>query len=204
MSEPTYEVHKSSSGGTFSQKLGPLPLWGWMGIGLAIALVFYFWQKNKASSGQGASTSTESGTTEPANQVPPYIIQNYESDTNSQTVGPTTTTINPTPTIPPSTTNPPPVTNPGGTNTPPNTGKVNPGGPIKGKTPPATKKSQDFTTVTVVPWTATNTPWDSTLSGIASHYDVAGGYESLAKLNSIANPNLIYPGQKIRVPIKAK
>jgi nucleoid-associated protein YgaU len=201
MSEPTYEVHKSGGSNAFSQKLGPLPLWGWMGIGLAIALVFYFWQKNKASSGQGASTSTETGTTEPANQVPPYIIQNYESDVNAQTVGATTTTVNPPPSIPPGT----PV-QPGGPiagKTPPGQ-PVQPGGLIKGKTPPPAKKGQDFTTVTVVPWTATNTPWDSTLSGIASHYDVAGGYEALAKLNSISNPNLIYPGQKIRVPIKAK
>lgn len=60
-----------------------------------------------------------------------------------------------------------------------------------------------YTTVTVVKWTANNTPWNSTLSGIADHYHVSGGYQALAKLNGIANPNDIHPGQKIKVPVSA-
>jgi PASTA domain len=99
-----------TTGNAFSQKIGPLPLWGWMGIGLAVALVFYFWQKNKAGSGNQASNSTENGTTEPADQVPPFIIQNYPGTENAQTVGPVTAPVNPggpnTPATPP----PPPVT----------------------------------------------------------------------------------------------
>jgi hypothetical protein len=84
-----------------------------MGIGLALALGYYVWNKNKSSAASSpASTSTENGSTEPADQVPPYIIQNYSTDVNAQTVGPTTTSINPTapptpppvpPTIPPPT-----------------------------------------------------------------------------------------------------
>lgn len=110
MSEPTIAPARVSSGGNaFTRKLGPLPLWGWMGIGLAFGLVYYFWQKNKAgaSSANTASTSTESGDTEAADQVPPYIIQNYSTDVNAQTVGPTTTSINPTAPATP----PPPPTN---------------------------------------------------------------------------------------------
>src|SRR5208282_279100 len=123
MSEMASErTTRGGSSGAFTQKLGPLPLWGWMGIGLAVALVFYFWNKNKQSSSAASqtSTSTESGTTEPADQVPPYIIQNYESDVNAQTVGPTTTNVNPTaPPTPP----PPPTTIPP-TSTQPSTGQV--------------------------------------------------------------------------------
>jgi hypothetical protein len=109
MSEMTPERTRGT-GGAFAQKIGPLPLWGWMGIGLAVALVFYFWQKNKSSSSNQASTSTEEGTTEPADQVPPYIIQNYQGN-NSQTVGPTTVTnpSTPTPPPPPATTSPTPT-----------------------------------------------------------------------------------------------
>ena len=36
-----------------------------------------------------------------------------------------------------------------------------------------------------------------TLSAIASKYGTT--YQQLAKINGIANPNKIYPGQKIRV-----
>lgn len=110
MSEMAPERTRGSSS-PFTQKIGPLPLWGWMGIGLAVALMFYFWQKNKSSGSNQASTSTEEGTTEPADQVPPYIIQNYESDTNAQTVGPTTVAVNPTApaTPPPAPTTPAPT-----------------------------------------------------------------------------------------------
>lgn len=109
MSEMTHETSTSHSGSPFTKKVGPLPLWGWMGIGLALALGYYVWQKNKASSASSntASTSTENGTTEPADQVPPYIIQNYSTDVNAQTVGPTTTNVNPTAPATP----PPPPTN---------------------------------------------------------------------------------------------
>ena len=36
-----------------------------------------------------------------------------------------------------------------------------------------------------------------TLSGIAARYGTT--YQKLAQMNGIQNPNLIYPGQKIRV-----
>lgn len=57
------------------------------------------------------------------------------------------------------------------------------------------------TTVTVVAWNAKDPAWNSTLSGIADHYHVAGGASELAKLNGISNPNLVHPGQKIKVPV---
>jgi hypothetical protein len=63
------------------------------------------------------------------------------------------------------------------------------------KPKPATKKY-----VTVVKWKSSNTPWNSTLWGIANHYGI-----SLSKLLSFpenkkyrSNPNLIHPGDKVR------
>lgn len=41
-----------------------------------------------------------------------------------------------------------------------------------------------------------------TLSGIASKYNTT--YQKLAEYNGIANPNLIYPGQKIKIPATKK
>lgn len=52
--------------------------------------------------------------------------------------------------------------------------------------------------VTVGQWTRQNTPWNSTLSGIAGHEHM-----SLARLEAlnpgITNPNLIHPGEKVRI-----
>lgn len=67
-------------------------------------------------------------------------------------------------------------------------------------------KGQQYTYVTVRPWTAKPgpnnlAPWDSTLWGIANHYHVSGGASALAKINGISDPNHITPGQKIKVPV---
>lgn len=49
---------------------------------------------------------------------------------------------------------------------------------------------------TVVNWQpAPNTPWNSTLSGIANHYGTT--VSALQQINGIANPNVIYAGQVI-------
>ena len=86
-------------------------------------------------------------------------------------------------------------------------------GPILGKTSnaapvptpapspsPSPAPGPHYIYVTVVPWTARNPPWNSTLWGIATHYNVPGGYQALASLNGISNPSLIHPGQQIKVP----
>jgi LysM repeat protein len=65
----------------------------------------------------------------------------------------------------------------------------------------ASLPEQQYTTVTVAPWNPLSAPWNSTLWGIASHYHVAGGYQTLAQINDIANPSLIRPGQQIKVPV---
>ena len=74
--------------------------------------------------------------------------------------------------------------------------------PVRTAPPPAPPKppAQQYTIVDVVPF-ADPAPWDSTLWGIATHYNVPGGYQALATLNGIKDPNLIFPGEKIRVPV---
>jgi LysM repeat protein len=59
---------------------------------------------------------------------------------------------------------------------------------------------KQYTTVTVAPWNPVSAPWNSTLWGIASHYKVTGGYQTLAEFNGISNPSLIRPGQQIKIP----
>lgn len=70
--------------------------------------------------------------------------------------------------------------------------------------PPGTggpSPKQRYKTITVAKWNDRHAPWNSTLWGIADHYKVRGGYQRLAELNKISDPDLIYPGQKIKVPI---
>lgn len=103
------------------------------------------------------------------------------------------TTTTPPPTTPPTGVfNKPPVIPPVGnpTQTPP---------PVV--TPPPTNPpipAPQPLYVTVTHWTPTNTPWNSTLSGIAQHEGVS--LNRIESLNpNIKNPNLIYAGQQVRV-----
>lgn len=84
-------------------------------------------------------------------------------------------TVVPVPTPPPTTTTPPPTTT-----TP----------------PPATTPVPRY--VTVVKFTSSNPPWNSTLSGIASHERTT--VAKLMQLNPwIKNPNVIHVGDRVRV-----
>jgi LysM repeat protein len=89
------------------------------------------------------------------------------------------------------------------------TGPAGPAGPAgppgpAGKAPapkpaPKPKPKPKTTEVTVAKWTSHNAPWNSTLSGIAAHYHTT--VANLLKLNpGIKNPNVIYAGQKVKVP----
>lgn len=62
------------------------------------------------------------------------------------------------------------------------------------RTPEATPEPNDVIVYTVRS--------GDTLSGIAARYAVT--YQRLAVYNGISNPNLIYPGQRIRIPLGAK
>lgn len=180
-------------GGALRQKLGPFPTWAYLVFVTVILLGYYLYKKHKSGSSSSSSSNTNGqalpGEATGAQNVPDYVFQsttNIEEPPESNTISIGNPPVSP----PPPTTPPPKSTTPS---------KPAPKPPPKSTTPPS--KGQKYATVTVTKWTASNTPWNSTLSGIAEHYGVKGGYAALAKLNGISNPNLIYPGQKIKVPV---
>ena len=166
----------TGGGNILTQRLGPLATWVWLLIATIGIGAIVLWQKHKG--GTTATAQAQPGQTAGVQDVPDIILQNYTTQTQTDTD-----------TAPPTTTKPPPVV------TPPHV----PGPPIK-KPPGPPKPPPKYRTITVAKWTKTNTPWNSTLWGIATHFKVKGGYQALAKLNGIKDPDLIYPGQKIKVP----
>jgi len=189
---PRTTASEGGGGNVLTQKLGPLATWVWLLIGTVLVVLYYVIAKWKSGKTTPAAASSTAPTTNQS-QVPDYIVQNYLGNTpsGSSTPPPATSTTATTP--PPTTTS---------TATPPasttSTAKTAP--PPSPAVPAAPKPAaQQYTVVTVVPF-ADPAPWNSTLWGIATHYNVPGGYQALAKLNNISDPNLIHPGQQIRVP----
>jgi nucleoid-associated protein YgaU len=190
----------SGGGNILTQRLGPLATWVWLLIGTLLVGAIALYLRHKAGNKTSATAGQAApGQTAGVQQVPDIILQNYEG-ANTQTVGPTTVNPAAPPVTPPSQPppEPPEPAEPPGRKPP---GKPPVHQPVKPKPPAA-----QYQTVTVGRWTATPgknnlAPWNSTLWGIAEHYKVQGGFQELAKLNGIKNPNLIHPGQKIRVPV---
>lgn len=171
-------------GNVLTQRIGPLATWVWLLIATIAVLVFVFLRKGKST----ATTTGQAtaGQSTAAQNVPDIIIQNNEPAEPAEPIPPGA--------VPPSAPAPP-------TTTPPVKTKGPSGPPVtRPPVPPKKQPAPQYTTVTVARWTDKNTPWNSTLSGIAEHYHVKGGYQALAKLNGIKNANLITPGQKIKVP----
>jgi LysM repeat protein len=198
----------SSGGGSFlTTKYMGIPGIVWLG-GAAILAYFLFF-RNKSSSSQGSSSSGGGGTsstgditfTPPANRIQVGIpTANGQAAPVNTTSGSTSTEPGNNQGLNPGQANPVGTPNPQPTPTPP-ARTATTGTTVQHKAGPAPVKSagSKTQTVTVTKWTATNTPWNSTLSGIAQHYNTT--VAELLKLNpSITNPNLIYPGQKITVP----
>jgi LysM domain len=185
---------QSSGGGgnILTQRLGPLATWVWLLIAtLVVGAVALYLRHKQGGAGKTPAAQAQPGEVTGAQNVPDIVLQNYvqqqQSETQSQTA---------TQTAPPPTPAPPPAPSPKPTP------KPSPGLGSSGKQnaylPPGKKPS--YVTVTVARYQGRNTPWNGTLSGIAAHYHVKGGYQALAKLNGIKNPNRITPGQKIKVP----
>jgi hypothetical protein len=183
--------------GALRQKLGPFPTWIYLLVITIGLLAYWLYEKHKnGSSSSSSATTGQAGTGEAvgAQDVPDYVFQSTTNVTEPPESN--SITVNNPPVSPPASTSTP---SGGGTST--SSGKTTPKPAPKSTTPAS--KSQKYTTVTVAKWTATNAPWNSTLSGIASHYNVKGGYQALAKLNGIKDANLIQPGQKIKVPVSS-
>lgn len=68
----------------FTNKIGPLPMWGWLGI-VAAGLVAWRLYSSKNAAASAASTQGQAGTTTnpstPADQVPQFVNQTYTTVT---------------------------------------------------------------------------------------------------------------------------
>lgn len=175
------------------QETAGLPNWTWIvvaggGIALAYIVPKFF------SSSQTTSTTSPSsayaidpttGMLFPINGIQSLSAGSSSSPTNSTTTLPPVSSVpsTPTPTTP---TTPP---------TPPTpTTTIQPVGPQKPVTQPVIQQNPQEIFVTVTPWP---TPL-STLWGIAQKYGLS--LQRIEQLNpQIKNPNLIYPGQKVRI-----
>lgn len=169
-----------SEGGSFLTRkaFGGMPNWAWM-VGM-LALGYFVMQRKGKSS---AAPSSAPGGQNPTG-ASPYVFFLPQGAYVTPNPGGTVTTTDGT-----TTGDQGQGTGNSGSNSgaPPGTG---------GPSPKAR-----YRTVTVGTWNSTKAPWNSTLWGIADHYKVSGGYQRLAKINNIAHPDLVYPGQKIKVPI---
>lgn len=83
MSETTTSTATTKpKGGTFTRKMGPLPLWGWMAIIGVLVLMYSFYAKHKQDTTANQSTG---GVNSPggvdASLVPQFVNQTYVQDT---------------------------------------------------------------------------------------------------------------------------
>lgn len=201
MSEPPPEQTPEGQN-FFTRKFAGIPGWVFL-VGGGLVAYFLFFRNSSSSSGTGASSSGGGGTSTTGDiQLQPGTETIDLSGTSSPT-----TTANPAPVNTQSGGTAPEEDNdPGqpaqhGTPNPQPTPKP----PPKKKTTvtKVTHKAAPGTTVTVAKWPGKsvngNAQWNTTLWGIAQHYHTS--VADLLKLNpTIRNANLIYPGQKIKVP----
>jgi LysM repeat protein len=186
MSEMPPEGGGGGTGSFLQKKFLGIPAIVWL-IGAAVLAYLYFRSQN-------SSSSTSTGSSTPANV--PQNANSGTSTTGDTTFGPPTTnlTINSQYSqASNSTTGSPPPRH--ATANPQPTPAVK---PATKKAVTTVKTPAKATSVTVAKWTASNTPWNSTLWGIANHYDTT--VANLLKLNpQIKNANLVYPGEKVKV-----
>jgi hypothetical protein len=189
-------------------------MWGWIVAGVGVLFVF---TQFKGKSTAAAAATTPTGATAPGisgnngNVGPPNIF--FLPNGTYNTPNPQQLTVNvnripgggpdwQTPGTPVNNT-PTPVVTPGGGG---GTGPIIGGGPFGQPPPnqaPPPPPQPHYQTVTVEKWPGVSqnglAQWDTTLWGIANHFGKT--VNDLAALNNISNPNLIYPGQQIRVPV---
>ena len=179
-----------SLAGTLTRKWGPLPGWAWMGLAGAATLGVIWWRRRSAKA-TGAGTDTTATDQTAADQG---TSAGMTADVLAAAGGSFAVLQSEIQQLQGNA-----AQHPG--TTPPTTGTTTPTGSTGGHTPTPPAHGTRYIMVTVQPFTSQNPPWQSTLSGIASHYNVPGGYTALAKLNGISNPNIIHPGQQIKVPV---
>lgn len=193
MAEDDEPPPRSGGGGVSKKKFGA-PIWVWaVGLGGA-AGIFFFWRRSKSSSADTTSADDSStGATESSSTSLVPINEGLSEDQTESILDairkihgpPSDDDDDDKPPGPPSTL-PAPVTSK----------------PPTKPTPKPTKPPAKPKTVKVVKWTKTNTPWNSTLWGIATHEHVSGGWQALQKLNHIQGDpkKALKPGMIIKLP----
>jgi hypothetical protein len=166
-----------------------MPVWAWGLIGLGLAVVIRTWSANKASGQQQTDTTVDT--------TPPTVNQDYITIINP---------IDTAPHEPPGQGRGEPPTGIGDDRDKPVTPRPPPTRVPDRPTPRPTPKPPAGQWVTVAKWTARNAPWNSTLSGIASHFKIKQ-WQTVWNLPQNAalkarrkKPELIQPGDKIWVP----
>lgn len=157
---------------------GRLPMWAWIGMGVVAVLIYRSVTNNKAM----AVSSSNQYTGNNGNAASPnvfFLPQGAQPSGTSYTVN-----INRNPA------NYLPAIVPGNMFTPP---------PVPRTVPPPNTPHSNSVTVAHWPGTITGglSQWNTTLWGIAQHFGTT--VENLQTLNNIQNPNLIYPGEEIKV-----
>jgi LysM repeat protein len=176
------------TGNPLTTKHMGIPGWGWM-IGAAVVAYLLFFRNKSGASGTGTSASGNTSTTGNISIGPSretIITGSDQTATSTASSSSTSAVSQPSQSGTP---NPQPTPSPP-TKTSTTTTKV-------------TTPAKPSTTVTVAKWPGQSSgglaQWNTTLWGIANHYGTT--VAELLKLNpSIKNANLIYPGQKIKVP----
>lgn len=201
----------ADNGGIFTQKYGPLPLWGWMGLGLGGAYVYS--KKKGGSSAQSQQAQQQAALAQQqlaqqqaaqaagvgdsaayGDQTPPYILQNYTSQVTATPSSSTTGT--------PSTANHVSVPKrPGppsgwGQNAPGQTGQPHQKGGSTSSTPPA--GLSDVAIGGPYNTTNANSPWNSNYGDIAQKYGTS--VSAIQAANPDVNMYDLQQGQQILVP----
>lgn len=167
------------------RRYGPLPVWGYVGILLGGLLIWMYLRRGKATDQATAAQVGSDASTIAAN-TPKSNIFLLPQTGLAGPAGPA---------------------GPAGGVGP--AGPAGPGAPAPTETVPAAPAGSGRDNppgepvvpagryVTVKKYTTVNPPWESTLSGIAQHFNTTVAW--LQSKNGISNPNLIHPGDIIKI-----
>lgn len=89
-------VRRDGGGNVFTQKIGPLPMWGWLAIAAGLLVVWRVYAGKKSASSQASTASSST----PADQVPQFVNQVYTSGSAPSSTPATSGTAVPSPTTP--------------------------------------------------------------------------------------------------------
>lgn len=187
---------KSGPRALLTEKRGPLPVWAWLALGLALLLGVVLWRRNRASAGNAVATGDDDEVG--GDQTAPAVFIIPPGPAPVVNINGVETA----PAAPPGAGSPPP----GVPSTPGPVPNKNPGPKAPPKAPPKKPAPKAYETVSVKRYTNSNPPWQSTLSGIASHFGISDWHKiwndpkNVGIRNARKDPKFIRPDDKIYVP----